>query len=390
MTIALILPVPPGYSETFFKSKIRGLQDNGYKVILVTAATKDRFKDCKHVVHPKVYKSLIKQSLAMLIVGLGLLPHIKQVIRYVRLERKNKTTLKRIIEKVYINATLLKLKADWLHFGFATMAIQRELVAKAIKAKMAVSFRGYDINVYPLKNKEVYKLLWKNVDKVHSISNDLLQRAYALGLSETKNYQIITPAVNIKNLPVLRERELSAPLKMVTIARLHYIKGVDLLLETAHILNQRGVNFIWEIIGGGQAQDEERYLYQCYKLGLKNKVKFKGKLDHKETLDVLGQTDLYIQTSLIEGFCNAVLESQSLGKISIAFDTGGLKENIKDGETGFLVKPNDTVAMANMIEYVIGLSEAEKQKMQQLAIRRVKQQFNIEQQQQAFVAFFTA
>ncbi|TFB13069.1 glycosyltransferase, partial [Microbacterium sp. 3H14] len=104
-------------------------------------------------------------------------------------EKRQKTSVKRSIEKIYINSTLLKLEVDWLHFGFATMAIERELVAKAIGAKMAVSFRGYDINVYPLKHAGCYKKLWQQVDKVHSISEFLIQKAYALGLSTKTNYK---------------------------------------------------------------------------------------------------------------------------------------------------------------------------------------------------------
>ncbi|WP_027136900.1 glycosyltransferase family 4 protein [Gaetbulibacter saemankumensis] len=389
MTIALILPAPPRYSETFFTSKIKGLQAHGYEVVLVTSATSDTFQGCKHVKHPKVHKSFFKQVLAFILVYISLLPHIKQVLSYCSLERANKTTFKRLVEKVYINASLLKLKADWVHFGFATMAIERELVAKSIGAKLAVSFRGYDINVYPLKNEDAYKLLWKNVDKVHSISNDLLQRAYALGLLETKPYQIITPAVNIKNLPVLRKRELSAPLKMVTIARLHYIKGIDILLEAAAKLRDKQLDFIWEVIGSGDKQTEERYLYQRYRLGLETHVSFLGKLDHKSTLEALQSADLYVQTSLVEGFCNAVLESQSMGKLTIAFDKGGLRENILEEETGFLVKDLDAKAMANKIEHVLSLSDREKKTIQQAAIERVKTHFSLKQQQQAFVEFYT-
>ncbi|MBD0823879.1 glycosyltransferase family 4 protein [Aestuariibaculum marinum] len=389
MHIALILPNPPGYSETFFKSKIRGLQTSGHEVILVTGANTETFGDCKHKRHPKVYTSVWRQSAAFIIVGLSLLPHLAKVFRYIRLERKNKTTLKRIVEKVYINATLLKLKVNWLHFGFATMAIERELVAEAIKAKMGVSFRGYDINVYPLKNKEVYKLLWEQVDKVHSISNDLLDRAYALGLPKDKTFRIITPAIKTEALPVKTNNAINKPIKIVTIARLHYIKGIDILLETAAKLRDKQLDFIWEVIGSGDQKAEERYLYQRYRLGLEAHVTFSGKLSHKKTLEALQSAELYVQTSLIEGFCNAVLEAQGLGKLTLAFDSGGLRENILDGETGFLAPICDAKVMANTIERVLGLSNKEKQNIQKQAGSRVKTHFSLEQQQQAFVEFYT-
>ncbi|MGE5943470.1 MAG: glycosyltransferase, partial [Flavobacteriales bacterium] len=306
MTIAIILSKPPGYSETFFRSKIQGLLNHGHQVILVTGRTEDKFDLCHHIYHPKVSKNTAVQLFMMFKVFMGLLPYFKTVIRYIVLEKQVGTPFKRIVEKLYINAQLLQLKVDWIHFGFATMAIDRELVANAIGAKMAVSFRGYDINVYPIKNPQCYTLLWKQVDKVHSISNDLLQKAYNLGLSKSVPYQIITPAVNLEMLPDLKSIENPKTLKMLTIARLHYIKGIDVLLETAANLNKSHIDFTWEIIGSGN--DNERYLYQRLRLGLEDRVVFLGELNHQDTLRKLQETNLYVQTSLTEGFCNAVLE----------------------------------------------------------------------------------
>jgi colanic acid/amylovoran biosynthesis glycosyltransferase len=99
MTIALVLPQPPGYSETFFRSKIKGLQANGHQVIMVTAATNKTFDLCAHIQHPKVHKNPIKQLITMLIVFIGLLPYWAKVNRYINLERKEGASFKRLIEK---------------------------------------------------------------------------------------------------------------------------------------------------------------------------------------------------------------------------------------------------------------------------------------------------
>src|SRR5690606_33167127 len=132
-----------------------------------------------------------------------------------------------IFKKIYLNTHLLKANLDWLHFGFATMALGSETVAKAINAKMAVSFRGFDINVYPIKHPNCYQRLWKYVDKVHSISKYLLDKARGMGLSEDTLYTIITPAVKLDNLSVPKSITTSSDhIKIVTIARLTWIKGL--------------------------------------------------------------------------------------------------------------------------------------------------------------------
>ncbi len=389
MKIALVLPSVPGYSETFFRSKIKGLQDYGHEVILITNTTKNKFEACKHQMHPKVYKSIFSQFLGFLMIGIQLLPHLKTVLRYTKLEKQNNKSLKTIVKLIYINSKLLQLKVDWLHFGFATMAVNREFVAKAIEAKMAVSFRGYDINVYPLKNPLIYIVLWSQVTKVHSISNHLLEKAFKMGLSKQIPNQIITPAIDLKALPQLIPSLKSPILKIVTIARLNFIKGIDVLLEIANILKQRKINFIWDIIGNGDKNSEERYFYNCHRLGLEDHVKFLGKLKHQEALDFLRMADMYVQTSLTEGFCNAVLEAQSLGKLTLAFAEGGLPENILHEKTGFLVSKVSAIKMAEKIVEVYNMPDKLKQSIEIQAIQRVHTDFSLKQQSEAFHQFYT-
>ena len=390
MTIAIVLPQPPAYSETFFRSKIEGLIVNGHQLILVTAATNKTFDLCEHIQHPKVYKNPIRQLLSMLLVFVGLLPYWAKVNRYINLERKEGASFKRLIEKIYINVSLLKLNADWIHFGFATMAIDRETAPKAIGAKLAVSFRGYDIEVFPLKNLDCYQRLWTHVDKVHSISDYLLEKAFDLGLSKSVDSEVIYPAVDfdfIKKIQ-LSSDTLGTKFKLLTIARLHWIKGIDDLIETAQHLKSKQINFEWKVIGEGDQKHTERYAYHIYKAGLQKQVLLLGKLSHAETLKELSTTELYVQTSLSEGFCNAVLEAQALGKLCLAYDAGALSENIQNNTTGFLSPKGQPHLIAQKIIEVEQLSRHEKEQLIQNSISRVKENFNINKQKREFNLFY--
>tara|TARA_R100000306_G_scaffold43425_2_gene41852 strand:+ start:973 stop:2142 length:1170 start_codon:yes stop_codon:yes gene_type:complete len=389
MKIALVLSSPPGYSETFFRSKVKGLKEEGHQILLVTAATKEKFNGCEHRFHTTVSKNTWVQIFQVLLVGITLLPFVTHVVRYIRLERKVGTSFKRCIEKTYLNATLLKLRVDWIHFGFATMAVDRELIAKAIGAQMAVSFRGFDVNVYPIKHPNAYQMLWNQVDKVHSISKFLLEKAYALGLPKETPFKIITPAVAMQNIPERKVSKNHTSVKITTVARLHYIKGIDVLLETASLLSKNNIDFIWEVIGAGTKKDTERYLYHRYQLGLENNVLFVGKQAHQEAVSAIANSDVYVQTSLMEGFCNAVLEAQACGIIPIAFATGGLSENIENNQTGFLVNQISADALSSKIIKVLSLKKKEKKNISQQAIVRVRKEFTIEKQQQEFVDFYS-
>src|SRR5690606_18470470 len=116
--IGLVLAQPPGYSETFFNSKIKGLQENGHEVTLFTGPSLETYKLCTHKKSRAVNRFLILQVFNMLVAGFRLLPNIRSVREFIRLERQDGSSMKRIFEKIYLNAQLLKYKGDWLHYGF--------------------------------------------------------------------------------------------------------------------------------------------------------------------------------------------------------------------------------------------------------------------------------
>lgn len=389
MRIGIVLAVTPGYSETFFTSKIKGLLAHGHDVIVLAGKKEKGFELCPVKKAPKVYGNSVIQLGMMLWCFITLVPYALSVVRFINLEKKQGTSLSNILKKVYLNAHILKQRLDWLHFGFATQAVERELVAKAIGAKMGVSFRGFDLNVYPLKHPGCYKKLWSHVDKAHSISRYLLDKAHTIGLSKETPFEIITPAVVLQELP---KEELIRPnerLQIVTIARLTWIKGLEVAIDAMKELAAKKLDFTYYIIGDGSPKDEERYKYMVHELGLQDHVIFCGKLTHQATLAKLYQCSVYVQPSLNEGFCNAALEAQALGKLVIVSDAGALPENVVHEVTGWLFPVGDSGALAQRIQSVSNLSEAKKTKIIKAAKIRVRDQFNIEQQQEEFVKFYT-
>lgn len=393
MKIGIVLSKPPGYSETFFTSKIKGLQANGIEVILFVQSYKVPKKasmemSIKTYSAPKIYANPIKQLFSSFWVFARLLPFLDRVLHLVKLEKRNKSSLVEIYKKVYLNSHILKHNLNWLHFGFATQALRSEMVAEAIGAKMAVSFRGYDINVYPLKFKGCYDLLWKKVDKVHSISNFLINRAIQFGMPKDLDINIITPAV----APSFFETPLNIKpfkkIKIVTVARFNWIKGLDIAIETMCLLKKNGIEFEYHIIGSGSESECERYKFQVIEQQLENNIFFHGRLTHNETKELLLNSSIYLQTSLSEGFCNATLEAQALGLLCIVSDRGGLSENIVDKKTGWTVFKTNPAGFEKSIKEVISLSESKKNEIRTNAKSRVALEFNIKKQQEEFLSFY--
>ncbi|MEQ9210456.1 MAG: hypothetical protein RLN96_11540, partial [Pseudomonadales bacterium] len=187
MHIGLVLAAVPAYSETFFVNKIRFLQEAGARVTV--------FADQRNVISfdgcPVVYGMGLERNgeLGWLAFWRVVLSMIRVPGKALQLWKKNKQSgfsSKKNLISLIGSLHILPQKPDWLHFGFGTLAIGREHLASVVGAKMAVSFRGFDIAIYPLKHKACYKLLWSKVDKVHVISDDLTKLVYAEGYSHDK------------------------------------------------------------------------------------------------------------------------------------------------------------------------------------------------------------
>jgi len=386
MTIGIVLSQPPVYSETFFNSKIKGLQESGFQVVLFVNSNPNSFSSCKTIVAPEWHKSLLNKLCLIFWMLFKVIQNFNSVFTFINLERKANRSWIQIFKNIFTNIHLLASKLNWLHFGFSTLSIQSECVAKAIGAKMAVSLRGFDIDVFPLKHPGCYKLLWQQVDKVHVISDYLLQRAYQLGLSKETEVQIITPAVNIEKFNFKHEKVFLNSIKFLTVARLHWIKGLTETLVALAILKLKGVNFSYTIIGSGALL--ESLSFTIYQLNLSDSVKLIGQKSDDEVLDELKNTDYYIQYSYSEGFCNAVLEAQAVGALCIVSDGGGLVENIVNKETGWVILKRQPKLLAESIFEIINLPDSYKIKVRNQARNRVESYFSLDQNKLAFKSFY--
>lgn len=384
MRIGIVLPAVPGYSETFFRNKIIGLQQNGVEVLLFVNNPSGTFDLCK-VYHAPVLNgsraNVFFTGLAALSKALFFNP--ARNIRFLKLERKDKRPLFQALKNLMASEFILSKNIDWLHFGFGTMALGKENVAAAIGAKMAVSFRGFDYYVYPLKNKGCYKLLFSKRVKYHVLSEGMKNGLLNQSISE-KSIVKITPAID-SLLFRASEKTMQPPIKITTIARLHWIKGLEYTLEAMALLKGT-LDFHYTIVGAGV--EKERLQFAVYQLGLSDSVMFAGALPPERVKEQLQQTDIYVQYSLQEGFCNAVLEAQAMGLLCVVSDAEGLSENVLDGKTGWVVPKRQPKLLAKKIKAVATLEKHQQETISRQAVERVKNEFNLENQREEFIAFY--
>jgi colanic acid/amylovoran biosynthesis glycosyltransferase len=215
----------------------------------------------------------------------------------------------------------------------------------------------------------------------------LLNQALRLGLDENVSVVKITPAIDVNKYTI--EKSVFNPnkaIRILTVSRLHWIKGIEYVLEALSKVKTAGYSIEYTLVGEGE--EYERLVYAAYQLGLTNEVKFVGKKEHSEIPQLMASHDIYIQYSVQEGFCNAVLEAQAAGMLCIVSDAEGLSENVLHEKTGWVVPKRQPNLLASKIETIYNSSQAALLKISKYASERVLQEYNLELQKKRFIQFY--
>lgn len=160
--------------------------------------------------------------------------------------------------------------------------------------------------------------------------------------------------------PIARPRrdgsDPADPVHLISVGRAVEKKGFDRLLDAFAALPP-GLSWRWTHIGGGALLPDLKA--QAARLGLADRIEWRGALTQDAVLAALLDADLFVLTARIaedgdrDGLPNVLMEAQATGLACIASAVSAIPELIRDGETGVLVPPDDvpaaTAALAGLI-----------------------------------------
>lgn len=132
---------------------------------------------------------------------------------------------------------------------------------------------------------------------------------------------------------------------VLTVARLDEQKGHKFLIEAAAKVPEA----IFVLAGAGPLRDDLEAHARALKLD--DRVRFLG---HREDIpELLAACDLFVLPSLYEGYPLSIMEAAAARKPTVATVVGGTDEVIRHGETGLLVPPADSAALATAIRALL-------------------------------------
>src|SRR6266487_4981879 len=140
---------------------------------------------------------------------------------------------------------------------------------------------------------------------------------------------------------------------LVTVARLQRHKGMDTVIAALPAILARAPDVRYAVAGTGP--DRERLEKLAHKLGLGDHVRFLGGVTDQDLPALYNLASVYVGASRrserlgVEGFGISLVEASACGLPVVAGNSGGVPDAVRDGETGFLVPPEDPAAFADAI-----------------------------------------
>jgi len=157
------------------------------------------------------------------------------------------------------------------------------------------------------------------------------------------NEDLLKPDANVKKTP---------DPSLIYIGRLKRYKRVDLIISATAQLQAQFPRVHAFIVGTG---DHEKSLRdQAASLGLEQAVDFCGFVSEARKKELLQMAWVGAQTSTIEGWGLGVIEAGACGTPTVASDSPGLRESVRDDQTGILVPHGDVEALVKAIARLLG------------------------------------
>lgn len=194
----------------------------------------------------------------------------------------------------------------------------------------------------------------RHADRVVTVSTCWEARLRALGCQYTVTIPNAVDPVDIA--PDSSREQARATLKLPTasviasaIGRLSHEKGQDVLLHAFALVAAGHPELRITLAGDGP--DRTLLAALARSLGIEHRVHFLG---HRSSVGtVYAASDVVVLPSRSEGMPNVLLEAMSLGVPVIATRVGGVGEVAIDGQTAWLVPPEDPAALASAIDQAL-------------------------------------
>lgn len=193
----------------------------------------------------------------------------------------------------------------------------------------------------------IEKICLKNLDFIISVSVHVQKKIVDIYKIDKRKTLVVYNGISLN----FEDHESKKEKFILIIGNNLQRKGIITLFKAFYLIKEKYSDLRIVVVG----QDINQKYFEDFidKIGIRERVKFKGRKSNKYVLDKMKKASIYVMPSIKEGFGIVFLEAMLCGTPVIGGNVGGTKELIKNGKNGFLVNPGDYKDLTEKISVII-------------------------------------
>jgi glycosyltransferase involved in cell wall biosynthesis len=204
---------------------------------------------------------------------------------------------------------------------------------------------------------------------------------------KAKNIKIISEGIEIEPLSTLNF-QLSTKSNVPTLLAFGAIKAMkrtDQIIEAFEIAKEKIKTL--RLVASGKAEGKygKRILKMIKKSKYKGSIEYLGKVNKGKKIEIMQKAHLLCVTSVKEGWGIIVTEANSQGTPAVVYNVDGLRDSVKNNQTGLITKEDKPNALAEKIVELI--QDKKKYAKLQKAGWQWSKEINFENSYKQFVGF---
>ncbi len=212
-------------------------------------------------------------------------------------------------------------------------------VAGGLWVKMFGPFFG----LFGRLTERIYlRFIYRNIPYL-TISNSTKEELIREGV-ESKNITVLSMGLTIPKKIKKVEKEKDPTL--IVVGRLSKSKGIEDAVETLRQVSKTHTETKLWIVGDGDKKYIDYLKKMAKKLDVSDRITFWGFVSEEKKFELMGRAHLLLHASVKEGWGLVVIEAASQSTPSVVYDVAGLRDSVKDGKTGIVLKENNAKEMA--------------------------------------------
>jgi glycosyltransferase involved in cell wall biosynthesis len=198
---------------------------------------------------------------------------------------------------------------------------------------------------------------------------------------ETPKRAIVGQGIDLVHFSFQKKEAQVDIVKLVTVGRISQSKNIETLISACQLLKEKGLLFIFNIVGTSYTPAEKEYEKEMRtkveKLRLTDCIKWRDSISQEKLPLVLQESDIFIQDSTTQSLDKALLEAVACGCVVISSNSS-YKSFSFELAPQYCFSSNNAIELCAILESVILLSSGSRELTMKGLRKALEEQHSIE------------